>query len=183
MTKRNPIAWGLLLLGFAAGCVGRQAADELAALRARADTTERNKAVARRWFCELSRGNFEPLYNDLFHPDSRQYIPPDAKPLGFEEYKPLAKRMYEAFPRITHSVKDIFTEGDRVAAVIHVHTKHEGEFAGIPATDRNLEWTAIAVFRFMDGRIMARWEIGDILGLYEQLGMELKPKAAGSEGF
>lgn len=71
MTKGNRIAWGLLLLGLAAGCVGRQAADELEALKGRADTAERNKAVVRRWFSELSRDNFKPLYNKLFHPDSR----------------------------------------------------------------------------------------------------------------
>lgn len=109
-------------------------------------------------------------------------MPPNADPLGFEEYKPMAKRIYEAFPHITHNLEDIIAEGDRVAAVIRVQTQHEGEFAGIPATGRDLEWTAIAVFRVVDGRIMARWEIGDILGLYGQLGMELKPKTADSRG-
>jgi steroid delta-isomerase-like uncharacterized protein len=103
---------------------------------------------------------------------------PNAEPLSFEEFKPMAKAIYDAFPVIEHNVENIVAEGDKVVATILVHTVHQGEFAGIPATGKTLEWTSIAIFQVKDGKIQARWEIADILGLYEQLGMELKPKEA-----
>jgi steroid delta-isomerase-like uncharacterized protein len=164
------------LLCLAFGCQDKEAMAELEKFKAQAEIEEQNKAIVLRWFGELSKSNFEALYEELFAPDSQQYIPPNAEPMSFEEFKPMAKGLYDAFPEIEHNVEDIIAEGDKVVAKVLVHTVHQGEFAGMPATGKALEWTGIAIFQIKDMKIQARWEIADILGLYEQLGMELKPK-------
>ncbi len=165
-----------LLLCFMVGCQDKEAMAELEAMKAQAALEEQNRAIVLKWFGELSKDNFEPLYEELFASDCQQYMPPNAEPMSFEEYKPMAKQVYEAFPEIKHTVGDIIAERDKVAAKILVHTVHEGEFSGIPATGKELEWTAIAIFQISDGKIKARWEIADIMGLYQQLGIKLKPK-------
>lgn len=176
MKKLRMIIPLALILCVMVGYQDKETLAELEELKAQAKIEEQNKTIVLRWFGELSKSNFEPLYEELFSPDSKQYMPPNAEPLSFEDYKPMAKKIYDAFPEITHTVDDIIAEGDKVVAKILVHTVHEGEFAGIPATGRELEWAAIAIFELSDGKIKARWEIGDILGLCQQLGMGLKPK-------
>jgi steroid delta-isomerase-like uncharacterized protein len=155
-------------------CRDKEAMTELEKFKARAELEGQNKAIVLRWFKELSKDNFGSLYEELFSPESKQYMPPNAEPMSFEEFKPMAKALYQAFPVIEHSVVDIVAEGDKVAATVLVHTIHEGAFAGMPGTGKKLEWTGIAIFQIKDGKIQARWEIADILGLYEQLGLELK---------
>ena len=166
------------LLCVAFGCQDKAAMTELEAMKIQKAVEEQNKALILKWFGEVTKDNFESLYGELFAADSKQYIPPNAEPLSFEEYKPMAQRIYVAFPEISHTVKDIVAEGDRVVAKIVVHTVHKGEFYGIPATGKELEWTSIAIFQISEGKIKARWEIADVVGILHQLGMELKPKEA-----
>lgn len=175
MKKMFTILPLVLILCFVAGCRDKAAMAELEKLKAQNAVEEQNKAVILRWFSEVNKNNFESLYEELFAADSQQYIPPNAEPLSFSDYKPMAQQIYDAFPEITHTVDDIFAEGDRVVAKIIVHTVHDGEFFGVPATGKNLEWTSIAVFQLSEGKIRARWEIADILGIMQQLGMELRP--------
>jgi len=49
-------------------------------------------------------------------------------------------------------------------------------FRGIPPTGKEIEYTAIFVGRFVDGKVVETWVEANILGLMTQLGMELKPK-------
>jgi len=167
-----------LIMGFMAGCQDRDALTELDAMKAQAELEEQNKATVLRWLNEVSKSNFDSLYEELFAKDSKQYIPPNADPLSFEEYKPMAQHIYTAFPEITHTVDEIVADGDKVVAKILVHTVHEGEFFGVPATGKHLEWTSIAIFQLLEGKIKARWEIADVTGILQQLGIELKPNDA-----
>jgi steroid delta-isomerase-like uncharacterized protein len=165
-----------LVLCYLIGCQDKEALAELEAMKAQAEVEEQNKAAVLRWFREVSRSNFESLYEELFAPDCKQYMPPNAEPISFEHYKPMAQQIYDAFPEITHTVDEIVAEGDKVVAKILVHTVHKGEFFGIPATGKDLEWASIAIFQLSEGKIKARWEIADVLGIMQQLGMDLKPK-------
>jgi steroid delta-isomerase-like uncharacterized protein len=165
-----------LILCFIVGCQDKAAMAELEEFKAQAAVEEQNKAIVLKWFGEVNKDNFNSLYKELFAADSKHYIPPNAEPLGYEDYKPMAQNIYNAFPEITHTVDEIFAEGDKVVAKILVHTVHKGKFFGIPATGKDLEWTSIAIFQFSEGKIKARWEIADVLGIMQQLGMELKPK-------
>lgn len=53
---------------------------------------------------------------------------------------------------------------------------HKGEFMGIPPTGKKIEYTAMVIVRFSEGKIVESREEADMLGLMQQLGMELKPK-------
>ncbi len=47
---------------------------------------------------------------------------------------------------------------------------------GIPATGNKYETSEISISRIENGKIVEQREELDKLGLYQQLGMELKPK-------
>jgi steroid delta-isomerase-like uncharacterized protein len=167
-----------LILCFMFGCQDKEAMAELEEFKAQAEIEEQNKATILRWLNEVNESNFDTLSEELFASDSKQYMPPNAEPMSFEEYKRIVKQFYKAFPKTTHTVDDIIVEGDKIVTRFTAHTVHEGEFAGIPASGKELEWTAIAIFQLSDGKIKKRWEAYDGLGWMQQLGMELKPKEA-----
>ncbi|MGM0670229.1 MAG: ester cyclase, partial [Gemmatimonadota bacterium] len=59
--------------------------------------------------------------------------------------------------------------GDRVAVRRTVTATHEGEFAGIPATGREVSRTGMTIYRIADSRIAEAWWSYDALGLMMQL--------------
>ncbi len=49
--------------------------------------------------------------------------------------------------------------------------RHVGEFGGIEATGNQIRVDLMAFARVEDGRIAEWWEVADVLGLLEQLGV------------
>ena len=72
---------------------------------------------------------------------------------------------------------DIFAAKDYVIARLTTSGTHQEEFEGIPATGIRTTVSALDIYRLMDGLVVEEFEEADMLGLYQQLGMELKPKA------
>ena len=55
---------------------------------------------------------------------------------------------------------------------------HQAEYEGIPATGIKTTMLALHLITVVDGKIKELFAMEDYLGLYMQLGMELKPKEA-----
>ncbi len=174
MTRRLAAAGLIVSVCWISGCRDRAAMAELAAMKAEAHIEEQNRAIVSRWFSEVTRENFDQLFGEFFAADCVQRMPPDAEPMGPEEFTRLVSDFYTAFPDVTHTVDDLIADGDRVAASVSVRAVHAGEFLGVPATGKELEWTAIAIFRISDGTIQERWEIHDHAGVMRQLGIECR---------
>jgi len=91
------------------------------------------------------------------------------------------KMIYEAFPKWQHKMEEIIAVGDKVITRAIDYTTHEGEFQGIPATGNKVEFGVIVIYSIDKGKIVEMREEGDMLGFFQQLGMELKPKEEGEE--
>jgi steroid delta-isomerase-like uncharacterized protein len=139
-------------------------------------TEEQNKAIVLKWLNETNQENFEQLFDELWAENCLQYLNSNPEPYEYDQFKKMIKNLYSEFPVITHQVHDIFAKGDKVTVLFSAKVKHDVESFGIPATGKNLEWKAIAVFQIVDGKIKTRWEIADMLSMYKQLGMELQVK-------
>ena len=63
----------------------------------------------------------------------------------------------------------------RVAARLTFTARHVGEFGGIEATGNQVSVELMAFARVEDGRIAEWWEVADVLGLLEQLGVSPLP--------
>lgn len=90
---------------------------------------------------------------------------------GIEECKQVYDAFLSAFHDLQLEVEEMIAEGDPVMTRVTRHALHEGEFAGMPPTGRDITLHAFTVFRLVDGKIAEEWEIVDELGLMEQLGM------------
>lgn len=53
---------------------------------------------------------------------------------------------------------------------------HQGAFAGIPATGRQVAMQGIIIHRLQDGKIIEDWVVRDTLGLMQQLGVIPSPQ-------
>jgi predicted ester cyclase len=51
--------------------------------------------------------------------------------------------------------------------------RHSGDFFGIPATGKQIEVMGILIHHMKDGKIIEVWEVLDMMGLLEDLGIVL----------
>jgi steroid delta-isomerase-like uncharacterized protein len=90
---------------------------------------------------------------------------------GPDGIKQIVAMYRSAFPDIEFAAADVVAGGDRVAVRWEIRGTHGGELMGIPPTSREVELTAIEIFRLADGRIAEQWVAADNLGLLRQLGV------------
>ena len=68
------------------------------------------------------------------------------------------------------TVEDLIAEGDKVVARWRARATHQGEYAGVPPTGKEVEFTGISVYRIGAGKIAESWTVEDELGLMRQIG-------------
>ncbi len=62
-------------------------------------------------------------------------------------------------------------EADMVAGHMTVRGTHQGEFMGIPPTNREARWTETHIGRLENGKFVEHWADIDQLGMMQQLGV------------
>jgi predicted ester cyclase len=165
------------LVGLGVACQDKEAQAALAESKAQAELEARNVALVKTMLAEMDKGNPEALLK-FYAPDAKYYFPSNnPKPLSREDEVAMAKMFYAAIPDLTHNIVDIFGVKDLVIVKLTAGGTHRAELEGIPPTGQKIEISALVICRIKDGLIVEEIEEADMLGLYQQLGMELKPKA------
>lgn len=85
------------------------------------------------------------------------------------------ERVRNAFPDFFNKIEDIVTEGDRVVVRLSYTGTHRGEIFGVGPTGRSIRYAGAAFFRIDDGWIAEGWVLGDLVSLFEQLGVRSIP--------
>ncbi len=88
---------------------------------------------------------------------------------GIEAWREGAALMKRAFPDLEAHVEDIFAAEDRVAVRVTFHGTHSGEFLGVPATGRTVEYVSHEFYRFADGLVAEEWICSDMATLMHQI--------------
>jgi len=163
-----------LILCFMIGCQDKEAMAELEAMKAQAEVEQQNEEIVRRYFELMAERN--PAYMELSSEDYIVHFPGGFDVKGRESLKNFQDSYFDAFPNLTYFFSDFVAEDDKVAIRYGETGTHQGVFNGIQPTGNEIKGTAIGVFRLKESKIVESWIEGDFLGLYQQLGMELKPK-------
>jgi steroid delta-isomerase-like uncharacterized protein len=176
MKKRIMILPLVLMLCFIFGCQDKEALVELEEFRARSVRVERNKELVRQWLEAWNKGDFE-TFKEILAPEFALFYPSNSsKSISLEETIEMGKMLRKAFPDINWSMEELIVTEDKAVIRVIERGTHEGEFLGISAKGDEHEMSAIWISRIENGRIVEQREDFDMLGLYQQLGMELKPK-------
>ena len=179
MKKQLMIFPLILIFCSMVGCQNKEATAELEAMKSAEKTEKNHIELIRDFFASLDKGDFG-IYDEIFAPDAAFYSPSGSGEPRSKDHDIETKKMHlQVFPDLVHTIEEIIAKGDKVIARTKAHGTHLGEHEGIPVTGNKIETSAIQIFRIENGKIVAVWEESDLLGLFLQVGMELKPKETG----
>ncbi len=151
---------------------------ELEEFKTQAKIEEENIEVVNRLFEAWGNGDFD-TFKELSGPDYGFYYPSgNTTPLSIEETIEVGKILQKAFPDIIFKMEEVFTVGDRVIFRFIQRGTHKEEYMGIPATGTIFEFSGICINRVVNGKVVEQREEFDMLGMMQQLGMELQMKKA-----
>ena len=131
-------------------------------------STEENKAVVRRLFEELNKGNLGIL-DEIFAPGFVNHHPAPGTTPDKEGVKQFIANMHNTFPDYRWNVEDLIAEGDKVVYRFTMHGTDTGGFMGMAPTGKKVVAEAIGIQRFANGKVVERWNIGDSLTMLQQL--------------
>ncbi|MFD0339635.1 ester cyclase [Streptomyces sp. NPDC127117] len=107
---------------------------------------------------------------ELLTDDFIANVPGAPDPLiGREVWKLGTRAMLEGFPDLRIEVEDIFGADDRVAVRVHFRGTHQGAFQGIEATQRQVSFRSIELYRFEGDKIAEEWVAPDMSSLMQQI--------------
>jgi steroid delta-isomerase-like uncharacterized protein len=133
-------------------------------------STDGNKALVRRFYEEIDKGNLEAM-DELVAEDYIDHSPPPFPVApGREGLKEAFKLFWEATPGY-HQIEDQIAEADKVVTRLTAHGKHEGDLPGIPRTGNDMKVTAVTIHRIADGKLVEKWSDKDVLGMLQQIGV------------
>lgn len=134
-------------------------------------SVEENKAIARRLFEEgVFKGDLavvdETIATDFVNHSSIFGATPDQEGLKQE-----VTLLRTGFPDLQGTIEDLFSEGDKVVVRVTGRGTHTGELMGIPPTGKQINVTAISIFRLAGGKVVERWNVTDQLAMLRQIGV------------
>ena len=99
------------------------------------------------------------------------YRTPGEELTGLEGLQGLLTSYRRGFPDLELVIDDMFGDGGRVATAFTFTGTHLGELMGVPATGKRVSVDGIIHSRVEGGRIVEEWELLDLAGMYQQLGL------------
>ena len=128
-----------------------------------------NEDVVRRFINDCINERQLELLHELFSPDYINHAATSDISNDLDGYKTRLGYMIEGFPDLNIEINDSLSIGDMVVVRLTIRGTQLGIYFNKPASGRQATWTAIAIYRITEGRIVERWENRDDLGLLQQL--------------
>lgn len=167
----------VLLACFSFACQDKAAMAELEKYRAQAAVEARNIEIIKAAIAEIDKRNLDG-FQAYVAPEFKLYAPSNSEtPISRDDYIAMVKMMTAAIPDMVHNVTEVFAVGDRVILRVAIQGTHLAELQGIPPTGNKVTVSYIAIMRLKDGLVVEEVAEEDFLGLYQQLDLELRPKA------
>jgi predicted ester cyclase len=124
-----------------------------------------NKDLVRRFYREAINERDSSVCERLLSVDFVH----NGEPRGRVGQRQAVDYFLAAFPNLRNEIELILAEDDLVAAHQRWTGSHEGEFLGVEATGRRVEFTSTAVLRIRDGLIAQAWDEVNAAGILAQL--------------
>jgi len=141
-------------------------------------SVEQNKTILRRFFDELfNEGNLD-VAGEIVAEGYVNHDPAPGEQPGLEGLRTFITGIRTSFPDGHFGIEDQIAEGDKAVTRWTFHGTHKADFAGIPATGKQVTFSAINIHRIVGGKIQDAWLKWDTLGFMQQLGVIPAPGQA-----
>lgn len=126
------------------------------------------EAAVRRFYAGMSTGETD-FADELIAADWEDIPLLPGQSGGPDGFRQTVAFLRSVFPDLTMTIEDIVISGDRAAVRSTARATHSGEFLGIPATGRRVEFAAFDFHHFVDGMFRTSWHLEDNFGLRSQI--------------
>jgi predicted ester cyclase len=127
-----------------------------------------NKETVRRMFDEVVNLGKLELIDELWDPDFQSETAQGT--LDLDAFKQFVAGWRAGFADLHCEVADLLAEGDRVAWSVRATGTHSGDFMGLPATGRSVDFDSLNICQFRGGRAYRHKVLMDLPKLMAQLG-------------
>jgi len=93
--------------------------------------------------------------------------------VGPKAYRRQVERFLTGLPDLKFHIDDTVSEGDKFVVSWTITGTHQGDFLGVPATNRRVSFSGITINQVAEGKVIESTVIWDGLGLLEQFGIRL----------
>lgn len=111
------------------------------------------------------------LFEELFADDFVDHTPQPGTSADKNGVRVLYHRLREAFPDFRPEIHWQSADGDLVTTYKTYHGTHLGDFLGVPATGRTVQFETVDAMRVRNGRIVEHWGVANLYAVLEQLGL------------
>lgn len=129
-----------------------------------------NKRIIARFNAEFMAGGDESVFDETVSPQLVNHSAQGGAPATAEGARFFfTKVLRPAFPDLQVTVHDQIAEGPTVVTRKSYTGTHQGEFIGVAATGRKVEFTVIDIIRLEGGKYVEHWAVPDLFDLHRQL--------------
>ncbi|HEY5903620.1 MAG TPA: ester cyclase [Anaerolineales bacterium] len=137
-------------------------------------SAETNKAIVRRYYEEVHNQGKRELLKEIAAEDYVEHNPFPGQGQGLDGFRQRVEALQGAFT-MNFTIEDMIAEGDKVVVRWTNHNLHQGPFLGVPATGKSVTVSGIDIHRLQNGKLAEHWDVVDMLGLLQQLGVVSMP--------
>ena len=128
------------------------------------DVPGRNKAVVHAYLDEIAH-NGNIIARERYFTSTTTFNGDPDLPRQFERIA----EIHLAFPDLEMTIEQQIAEGPWVATRVTYRGTHMGEFAGVPATGRRIEYSGTAMDRLENGKVVEMWHTVNMHLLLRQI--------------
>ena len=133
-------------------------------------STQSNKDTIRRLFEEVANAHDVEAVSRFWAEDFVNHDGQPGQRPGAVGVQDGLRGLFAAFPDYHEEILALVADGDLVAAHVLLTGTHQGDYLGLPATNRRVEFRLMEIFRLAGGKVAEMWVVADQLSLLRQLG-------------
>lgn len=135
--------------------------------------SEENKNLVYKWFERVWNQKREEAIDEMLTDETIHHGLGGAETVevrGIENFKEFFRVFSTAFPDLQVTIRDVFSDGEKVSARYDATATDDGDGLGIAPTGNNVEFTGMGICIVRDGKFVEVWNKIDFMKLYSQIG-------------
>ena len=133
-------------------------------------SSEQNKAIARQFISLWGNGSLD-IIDNLADESFSSFYPAFPRIIqGGAMFKKVIEGFRSSFSDLHCQIDEEIAEDDKVVIRWSFSGTHKGNFLGFPATNKDVKWTGLTIYRIVNGKVVQERGEEDYLGFLRQIG-------------